>query len=71
MGREDNLEKREWQLTPVFLPGESYGQGSLEGYSSWGHKELDMTGQIGQCPVRKMWAELDMCFSLMLHTLHA
>ena len=21
--------------TPVFLPGESYGQKSLEGYSSW------------------------------------
>ena len=25
--------KREWQPTPVFLPGESHGQGSLEGYS--------------------------------------
>ena len=46
MGREDNLEKREWQLTPVFLPGESYGQGSLEGYSSWGRKELDTTEQL-------------------------
>ena len=22
-----------WQLTPVFLPGESHGQRSLEGYS--------------------------------------
>ena len=29
--------------TPVFLPGESHGQRSLEGYSPWGHKELDMT----------------------------
>jgi len=28
-------------LTPVFLPGESQGQRSLEGYSPWGHKELD------------------------------
>ena len=27
--------------TLVFLPGES--QGSLVGYNSWGHKELDMT----------------------------
>ena len=26
-----------------FLPGESYGQRSLEDYSPWGHKELDMT----------------------------
>ena len=28
---------------PVFLPGESHGQRSLVGYSSWGHKESDMT----------------------------
>ena len=27
----------------VFLPGESQGQRSLVGYSSWGHKELDVT----------------------------
>ena len=26
----------------VFLPGESHGQRSLVGYSSWGHKESDM-----------------------------
>ena len=31
------------QPTPVFLPGESHGQRSLVGYSSWGHKELDTT----------------------------
>jgi len=24
---------RKWQPTPVFLPGESHGQRSLEGYS--------------------------------------
>ena len=29
--------------TPVFLPGESYGQRSLAGYSPWGHKESDAT----------------------------
>ena len=29
--------------TPVFLPGESHGQGSLAGYSPWGHNESDMT----------------------------
>ena len=27
----------------VFLPRESYGERSLEGYSPWGCKELDMT----------------------------
>ena len=36
---EDPLEK-EWQPTPVFLPGEFHGQRSL-GYSPWGHTELD------------------------------
>ena len=36
LGREDPLEK-EWQPTPVFLPGESRGQRSLVGYSPWGH----------------------------------
>ena len=25
--------RREWQLTPVFLPGEFHGQRSLAGYS--------------------------------------
>ena len=29
--------------TPIFLPGEFHGQGSLEGYIPEGHKELDMT----------------------------
>jgi len=27
------LWRRTWQPTPVFLPGESHGQRSLEGYS--------------------------------------
>ena len=35
--------RKAWQPTPIFLPGESLGQGSLVGYSSWGHKELDTT----------------------------
>ena len=37
------LWRREWQSTPVFLPGEFHGQRSLVGYSPWGCKELDMT----------------------------
>ena len=35
--------RREWQPTPVFLPGESRGQGSLTGCSPWDHKESDTT----------------------------
>ena len=37
------LWRRAWQLTPVFLPGESHGQKNLVGYSPQGHKELDTT----------------------------
>ena len=35
--------RRKWQPTPVFLPGESQGQGSLVGCRLWGHIESDMT----------------------------
>ena len=35
--------RRKWQPTPVFLPGESQGQGSLVGCCLWGHTEPDMT----------------------------
>ena len=32
-----------WQPTPVFLPGESQGWGSLVGCHLWGRTESDMT----------------------------
>jgi len=35
--------RRKWQPTPVFLPGESQGWGSLVGCHPWGCTELDMT----------------------------
>ena len=35
--------RREWQPTPVFLPGESQGWQSLVGCRLWGHTELDTT----------------------------
>ena len=35
--------RRKWQPTPVFLPGESQGQGSLMGCHLWGYTESDMT----------------------------
>ena len=38
--------RREWQSTPVFLPGEFHGQRSLAGYSPWGCKELDTPEQL-------------------------
>ena len=35
--------RRKWQPTPVFLPGESQGQGSLVGCCLWGRTESDTT----------------------------
>ena len=35
--------RRKRQPTPVFLPGESQGRGSLVGCHLWGHTESDMT----------------------------
>ena len=35
--------RRKWQPTPVFLPGESQGRGSLLGCRLWGLTELDTT----------------------------
>ena len=35
--------RRKWQPTPVFLPGESQGQGSLVGCHQWGRTESDTT----------------------------
>ena len=35
--------RRKWPPTPVFLPGESQGRGSLVGCRLWGHTESDTT----------------------------
>jgi len=39
--------RREWQPTPVFLPGKFHGQKSLAGYSPCSHRESDMTEHAG------------------------
>ena len=38
--------RRKWQPTPVFLPGESQGQGSLVGCCLWGRTEPDRLKQL-------------------------
>ena len=38
--------RRKWQPTPVFLPGESQGQGSLVGCRLWGRTESDTTERL-------------------------
>ena len=57
LGREGPLE--EGMATPVvFLPGESHGQRSMEGYSPQGHKELDTTEATWHaCTPRVKWKQ--------------
>ena len=38
--------RRQWQPTPVLLPGKSHGRRSLVGYSPWGHEESDTTERL-------------------------
>ena len=38
--------RRKWQPTPVFLPGESQGRGSLVGCHLWGYTESDTTERL-------------------------
>ena len=38
--------RRQWQPTPVLLPGKSHGQKSLVGCSAWGHEESDTTERL-------------------------
>ena len=38
-----NFQRRQWQPTPVLVPGKSHGQRSLVGCSPWGREESDRT----------------------------
>ena len=37
---------RQWQPTPILLPGKSHGRRSLVGCSPWGREESDTTEQL-------------------------
>ena len=39
-------QRRQWQPTPVLLPGKSHGWRSLVGCSPWGPKESDTTERL-------------------------
>ena len=38
--------RRQWQPTPVLLPGKSHGQRSLVDYGPWDRKELDTNERL-------------------------
>ena len=40
------LRRRQWQPTPVLLPGKSHGRRSLVSCSPWGRYESDMTERL-------------------------
>ena len=48
--------RREWQPTPVFLPGKSDGQRSLAVYSPWGCKELGTTERLNLLTCVRLFA---------------
>ena len=52
--------RRKWQPTPVFLPGESQGRGSLVGFCLWGRTESDTTEETWQ------QQEQQLCFRLLV-----
>ena len=46
--------RRKWQATPVFLPGESQGRGSMVGCRLWGRTKSDTT--------EATWRQQQQCF---------
>ena len=47
--------RRAWQPTPLFLPGESYRQRNLAGYSPWCHKESDILQRLSKHSTHSVW----------------
>ena len=44
--QHSHLWRRQWQPTPVLLPGKSHGRRNLVGWSPWGRKESDTTERL-------------------------
>ena len=65
-------QRRQWQPTPVLLPGKSHGQRSLVGYSPWGHKrvghdlatkqQLQQQSNLTQCFMNNRFSANGACF---------
>ena len=49
--------RRKWQPTPVFLPGEFQGQGSLVSCCLWDHTESDVTEVTQQQQQQHRWIQ--------------
>ena len=64
LGWEDPLEW-EWQTTVVFLPAESQGQRSHEGYSPKSHKELNMTEHLSRVSQLNNSQDFSECWNIV------
>ena len=67
--------RRQWQPTPVFLPGESQGRGSLVGCRLWGCTQSDMTEatqqqQQQQLQMLYLFLLLFLLFPLLFQLIH-
>ena len=62
--------RRKWQPTPVFLPGESQGWGSLVGCRLWGRTESDMTEVTQQQQQQDAFNAMVICLDLMLQLMY-
>ena len=60
--------RRKWQPTPVFLPGESQGWGSLVGCRLWGHTELDTTEATQQQQQQQHGSNIPGSYAILLFT---
>ena len=60
--------RRKWQPTPVFLPGESQGRGSLVGCHLWGRTESDTTEATQQQQQQQQQHRQNIrdCFRIMI-----
>ena len=57
--------RRKWQPTPVFLPGESQGWGSMVGCHLWGRTESDTTEATWQQQQQYIYGTLIWKFTYM------
>ena len=57
--------RRKWQPTPVFLPGEPQGRGSLVGCHLWGRTELDTTEATCSSSSKHL---IDFFFEVIFHS---
>ena len=53
--------RREWQPTPVFLPGKSHWQKSLAGCHPWGHKESDTAERLTLSSLYPLFLHPSLC----------